>query len=37
LYLFSEPRLGKRMDRIDVAISDVAIWGFALASAISLI
>ena len=37
LNLFSEPRLQKRMERIDAAISDVAIWGFALASVISLI
>ena len=34
LNLFSEPRLQKRMERIDAAISDVAIWGFALASVI---
>ena len=37
LNLFSEPRLEKRMDRIDAAISDVAIWGFSLASVISSI
>lgn len=37
LNLFSEPRLQKRMERIDAAISDVAILGFALASVISLI
>ena len=34
LNLFSEPRLQKRMDRINAAISNVAIWGFVLPSEI---
>jgi len=34
LNLLSEPRLENRMESIDAAISDVAIWGFCLASVI---
>lgn len=34
LNLLSEPRPQKRMERIDTAISEQAIWGFALPSEI---
>jgi hypothetical protein len=37
LNLFSDPRLEKRIDKIDVATVDDFIWGFVLLSVMSLI